>query len=652
MNIVASRQPLRAQRLSWLLAAQFLAVAALINILPIWSVALWLVCATWCWQCTTKDRKRPGRLLKALLVILASSGLYLSFRGSLTVEATVSILVVAASLKLLELATSRDRWVLIFINYFIIACGFLFRQEITALPIAAFQVLVLISAQQRMYRNAEHGRDALRSSAIIAAQALPLMLLIFLIFPRIGPLWSMPLPRQSAFTGMSDTVRFGDIAQLSQSGERAFRVEFEGGAPSVENLYWRGLVLEKFDGETWRRALWRGNKVAPYQNIAAGLGYTITLEPGVHRWLYSLPVSSISRDDVFQDYAYQWHPKKPLTGRLRYRAVSNQTTTLEERQASVVERNLYLPRIGNNKAKGLAASWRQQYADPEDRIAAALRYFGEQEFVYTLSPPLLEDDTVDGFLFGTRQGFCEHFAASFSFLMRAAGVPSRLVVGYQGGEYNSGDGYLLVNQSDAHAWSEVWLEGEGWRRIDPTAAVAPNRIRLGAENLFRNDAGFLSQSPFSLRRFAWATQLRHYMDSINYAWARWVLNYDTETQLGVLQNLLGELNIPRLLLLVGFVVSAFLALVAALTLRREKVNVDAASKAYQACCKALKKRGLERREGETPEQFCQRVCEQQPQYELWIQEVTGLYRQLYYQTVDEQSYKELLARLKAKRRVV
>lgn len=643
---------MRAQRLAWLLGAQLLAVVGLVNILPIWSVALWLVCATWCWQCVNRDRRRPGWALKALLVVLASSGLYLSFRGSLTVEATVSILVVAASLKLLELATTRDRWVLIFINYFIIACGFLFRQEITALPIAALQILVLLSAQQRMYRNIEQGSGGLRSSAVIAGQALPLMLLIFLIFPRIGPLWSMPLPQQNGVTGMSDSVRFGDIAQLSRSGERAFRVEFEGEPPLTESLYWRGLVLEKFDGETWRRALWRGNKSAPYQSINSGLAYTVTLEPGVHRWLYSLPVSAIARDDVFQDFAYQWHPKKPLTGRLRYTARSDQRATLEERQESVVARNLQLPRRGNSRAKELAAGWQRDYPNAEDRIAAALRYFGEQNFIYTLSPPLLEDDTVDGFLFETRQGFCEHFAASFSFLMRAAGVPSRLVVGYQGGEYNSGDGYMLVHQSDAHAWAEVWVEGEGWRRVDPTAAVAPNRIRLGAETLFRNDAAFLSQSPFSLRRFAWATELRHYMDSINYAWARWVLNYDSDTQLSVLQNLLGELNIPRLLMLVAVAVSGFLGLVAALTLRREKVSVDPASKAYQACCKALKKHGVERGEGETPDQFCQRVCVQQPKHMAWIQEVTCLYRQLHYQTVDEQSYQELLARLKMMRRAI
>ncbi len=359
--------------------------------------------------------------------------------------------------------------------------------------------------------------------------------------------------------------------------------------------------------------------------LGPGPSYTVTLEPGFHEWLYTLPVARVEREDVRSHSAYLWLPLRPLSGRLSYRAHSDLDSPRPERYPESLLRNRALPGGGNPRARELAAQWRN-LDSPRQRLQAGLDYLRSQPFVYTLNPPLLGEDNVDAFLFDSQQGFCEHFAGSFAFLMRAAGVPARLVVGYQGGEFNRQDNYLLVHQLDAHAWVEVWLPEAGWQRVDPTAAVAPGRIRMGAEALMREQGSYLADDPLSLRRFAWATQLRYFFDNINYAWARWVLNYDEQRQWQLLRNLLGEVSPLRMVVLVALVGGVPLAWLALSALRLPaRRSEDPASRAYLRCCRALARRGVTRRPEETPQAFLVRVRQEAPQWSAWLTKVTEAY---------------------------
>ena len=280
-----------------------------------------------------------------------------------------------------------------------------------------------------------------------------------------------------------------------------------------------------------------------------------------------------------------------------------------------------------------------------------MQFFESTPFEYTLTPSVLGPNNVDEFLFSTRQGYCEHFAGSFVFLMRAAGVPARIVLGYQGGEFNKRDNYLLVHQSDAHAWAEVWVKGQGWVRVDPTATVAPSRIRLGAEAVLKSQSGYLKDSFISLRRFEWATRLRLFVDNINYAWARWVLNFDSDTQASFLRGILGEINPQRMFIAIMLAGGIPLTLVAFFSLRLpSQKGEDLAAKYYLLSCKALARRGVQRQAGETPEQFLARVKVESPSWFDWLAMQTKLFSECSYYSQQSEAYLQSLQKLKRFRR--
>jgi transglutaminase-like putative cysteine protease len=637
----------------WLLMAQLLAILPHLDILPIWVLMVWAAIAFWYWRIVTVAWSFPPRWLKLLLVLASIFAVYFSFQSLFTLEAMIVILILAVILKLLELRTSRDHWLLLMLFYFIVACGFLFSQNIGSMFIAMVQVGVILMAQQALHRLDARATKMLRLLGVIALQSLPLMLILFVIFPRIGPFWTMPLPGgNQARTSMSDHLEFGDIAKLSQSADLAFRVKFQGELPSSENLYWRGLVLDEFDGRRWtgkHNSLWLEKIPAPSLTDSA-IAYTVTLEPSSHKWLYALPVASVKHDEVYYTTEHQWLASQALNGRLQYAVRSDLKALLTDKSKGVA-RSLRLAGQGNPQSRTLAAHWQEQFAEPKERVAAALDFYRTNPFIYTLSPTVLGKDNVDEFLFSSKQGFCEHFAGSFVFLMRAAGVPARIVVGYQGGEYNHEDNYLLVHQSDAHAWAEVWLEQRGWVRIDPTATVAPDRIRSGADALLQTMDGYLNGSPLSLRRFAWATKLRYFLDNINYAWARWVLNYDTDIQNQFLLKILGDINPQRLLILLMIGGGLPLGFAAFFSLRlTPRVGEDLASSYYLQSCRALSRRGVMRLAGETPQQFLQRVKIEVPCWGDWLAEQTRLFSEASYHHQDSEDAVVILRSLKRGRR--
>jgi len=496
----------------------------------------------------------------------------------------------------------------------------------------------------------------LRSAAVMSAQAVPLLLLLFLVFPRIGPLWKVPLPSNAASTGMTDHMAPGDIAQLSQSDALAFRAVFSDSVPAQRELYWRGLVLDHFDGRAWHANDFND---MPFQHLQSSqpkftgptIEYEIFLEPTYQRWAYALQVPEPLTKNVYLTMDYRLLAKDAIADKFVYRARAYPQAAFDLKLDQRLRRyELKLAGPNNNpRTQKWAQELRSQFGDDRELIDFILNYYRLQQFFYTLNPPLLGDNTIDEFLFDNRRGFCEHYASSFVFLLRAAGIPARVVAGYQGGEINPLTGTVLVHQFDAHAWAEVWLEGSGWLRFDPTAAVAPQRIENGLERAVA-PGEFLAQQPLSASRYrnvGWLNDLRHRIDAVNYAWTRWVVNYRDDTQLTVLTALLGEINPLRMtLLLVGG--GAIVILVIVLILFGRQLwaeRLPAEQRYYAYFCARFARLGYSRPAGMAAGEYGRWLLEQNPQWRA-VQEVTLCFEALSYRQLSSSQREQLLRRLK------
>lgn len=361
------------------------------------------------------------------------------------------------------------------------------------------------------------------------------MVVLFVLFPRVnGPLWGLPQDAHAGRSGLSDQMTPGAISDLVLSGEVALRARFDGPVPPRDKLYWRGPVLEHTDGINWRPAPGRG-PAPQLEAISAPLPYETTLEPHNQRWLLALDAPVALPSDSGLSATLTANLREPLIQRRRFTlAAALEYRHNADEAPAVLRRNLDLPPGFHPQTRALARSWQDTDPDPERLVRRALNLFNEQPFVYTLSPPLLGQQPVDEFLFATRRGFCEHYASAFVVLMRAAGVPARVVTGYQGGETNPVDGFVVVRQSDAHAWAEVWLAGRGWVRVDPTAAVSPARIESGIVGAL--PAGEALPAMIQLRA-DWLRTLRFRWEALENSWNQYVLGYNPERQRAFLSRL-------------------------------------------------------------------------------------------------------------------
>jgi len=598
--------------------------------LPVWVTAVFLLLCGWRYWSARRGQPPPPRWLRIVLTLIATVGVVLSFGTITGRDAGVALLTLMTALKLLELRDRRDTFVALYLCYFLAATQFLFDQSLPLLGYLlavvwlATAVLVSLSRQTAANRPWEHARIA----AVLLLQALPVMLVLFVLVPRVsGPLWGLPENAHAGVTGLSDTMSPGDISRLSRSDAVAFRVDFDGTPPPRAQRYWRGPVLSRYDGRTWRRA----DRSAAVPKIAfgdAGRAYTVYLEPSSQYWLPALEMPASAPRDSTLTAAYEIKSGHRVFETTRYRLTSHTDYRLQP-QLSALERQrlTMLPAQRHPRAKSLAARWRQRYRKPRAIAEAALRYFRDEPFVYTLQPPRLGRDTVDQFLFETRRGFCEHYASAFTVLMRAAGIPARVVTGYQGGEENPNGGYMIVRQSDAHAWSEIWLRGKGWVRYDPTAAVAPSRVEAGlGESMPAGEpVPAMARPGGSLMK-----SLRLKWDAVNALWNRWVLAYGPELQ----SRLLGRLGLTswqRSALALTAVMAAVLAILAFLTLgRRTRTPLDPAVEHYRRLGRKLAKAGFPPRPNEGPWDYCRRVCAERPEWRAELEAVIGLYVDLRY----------------------
>ena len=651
--------------LAWLLLAFVAVIAPHVLWLPPWITIAAVIALFWRIQVHRGLWRFPPRWIKYLLCFLSVAGLFFGFERYTGLEPMVALLVIGYSLKLLEMHKRSDALLVIYLAYFIAASALLFHQTIPMAAYVSFVIILITTALTGLNQSRGHLKPirSFRDTSLLIVQSIPLMLLLFIVMPRLGPIWQVPMQQSAAKTGVSDSMSPGDFSKLGKSGELAFRVSFNGAIPAQSQLYWRGMVFSNFDGRRWtmsdpgdfirsgRIVRWQGETRQPWEDLIERRGniteYDIVLEPTRQIWLYALPspVSHTAGTGLTQDYNLV--TKQPVQTRFKYRVSSylDYRTQADGLPLWQFHNETQLPVNYNLKTIALAQRWHQEAENDEAFIQRVLSWINS-EFIYTLEPPLLGEHSVDEFLFVTKRGFCEHFASSFAVMMRAAGIPARVVVGYQGGEINPYQNYLLVHQFDAHAWTEVWLPGKGWVRIDPTAAVAPARIEKGFQDNFSQSEAFLENSPLSLIRFqkiGWINTLRYQWDRVNYAWHRLVLGYDTSVQSDLLTKLLGNtdpLRIAGFLILVSTLIMALIAL--KLRIRSGKRPVPAGIKAYRDFCAKIGRLGIERNKGETPLAFAERVSRLRPDLKDEAQTIKRLFEQATYQK-NKTNLKELIA---------
>lgn len=554
--------------LTWLLVAQMLVILPLLLHVPLWIAALWLCCAGWRVQVYRMRARFPGGLARGGLMVLTAAGVFLS-RGSLVgLDAGAVLLVAAFILKLVELRSRRDALVLIFLGFFVVVVGYLFDDSLLAALYSLLPITALLAALIGLQQSSLAARPlaTVKLAGMLMLQAVPLMLVLFLFFPRLGPLWSLPNV-QRGITGLSDSMAPADVAELSRSPALAFRASFTGTPPPRSALYWRALTLEHFDGRRWSQARDGLLASAPqWRKQGEPLSYSVIMQPSGQPWLFALDVGMTSLPGASQMGDFRLEQRRPVLQNLMYEVQSWPAAVREpELPPGVRSRALQLPDEGDPRSREWALQLRRQHTDSESLVRALLLHFNQQPYVYTLRPPPLGRDSIDEFLWDTRRGFCAHYAGAMTFVLRAAGIPARVVAGYQGGEFNRAANYLAVRQYDAHAWVEYWQEGRGWISIDPTFQVAPERIELGLEEALAEEDGFLDDAPFSPLRYRdleWLNELRLSWDSINYRWQRWVLGYRGEQQLKLFQRWFGTLDWQRLALVLLGSASVVLGLLA------------------------------------------------------------------------------------------
>ncbi len=629
--------------LAWIILAMFALLAPHLLRLPLWVIIVYGIAVLWRIQVYRGQWSFPGNIVKVAMTLTCFIGIYLSYGSLIGLEPTVALLMAAFALKLIELCERKDAYVLLFLGYFICLTEFLFSQDILITLYSVFMLTIVTTALVALHQPGEHRftLKTLRSAGVMLLQAVPMMLVLFFVFPRFGPLWTVPIKSHTAKTGMSDFMRPGDVAKLSQSDEVAFRVKFEGDIPAQSELYWRGLVFSRLERGTWSTLGYYDvplseQRPQPVDLSGDALSYTVIMEPTQQNWLYGLHYARGLSGGVMQASDYRLFTPGPLETEYLYRVRSWLRVPVEQELSEWRrETELKLPPRGNERARALASSMRAQVSSDAELVIALLQKFNTEQYVYTLKPGLMKGaNGIDTFLFERRRGFCEHYAAAFVFMLRAAGIPARVVAGYQGGEINPVNKTVIVHQFDAHAWAEVWLPGRGWVRYDPTAAVSPSRIEWGLEEAMSSEGSFLEDAPLSplrYRKIPLLNRLRLEYDALTYRWQSWVVGFNREQQFSLLHDLFGEISVRLfVLLLLGSWALVLIPLAVALLRKEGKKPQSVLTQHYQQFASRLEKLGLVRAQGETAGEFAQRVSAALPEYASEVLHITQLYERIAY----------------------
>ena len=665
----------------WVLIAQLFVILPHAAYLPLWLIGFAIITII-AQLPSIKAKFKPTRLkrlyqvMQMLGFLLGLAGLSLTYGAAFGLDMGVGFLVLCLVSKLWELYKRRDAYVVLNLSLFVIAGLFLLDQGlVTTLQAVAATIIVLLAFITLNDDSNTSGDGRMRTLGVLGVSALPLLVVLFLFFPRLPPLWSVQLSSSQATTGVSDSMSPGDIASLSQSTELAFRVEFTQARPAQSELYWRGLVFSDFDGVTWRpnrrvQQQWQPGRQPPNwlaRSLATATtktepkSYEITLEPTQQQWLFGLDYPLPQNKDTRLTSDFTLIKEEPVSEQLRYEVLRYAPMQIDPILDEVSRAaNLTLPSAGNLQTQNLAKQlFAQSGSDPERYIQAIQRWINQTEFRYTLSPPPLDEDRIDSFLFETKAGFCEHYSSSFTFMMRAVGIPARVVAGYQGGEMSRGGNVWEVRQMDAHAWSEVWLEGQGWVRVDPTAFVAPERVEQGMDALTQSRGASLfgegAAAQVSYQQYQMLQALRRLSDQASYYWQKDVVGYDQDKQAG---SLLKWFNIRSISEQIAWLAASAITVISLLVFmiwyRRRKQWHPADRPLIKLSSKVAKNdRALSRHDNEGALAWLKRL-ENSQAHGLngeGLQEVSRHYRQLRYgrlSDADTQSpeYQQVLKELK------
>jgi transglutaminase-like putative cysteine protease len=618
--------------------------------LPIWVAAFGLALVLLRFALLRRDRARPRAMpahipswalaLFALAIAFAIRKSYGYFVGR---DPCVAFLFVLVGIKFLEVRTLRDGTLLVCLAIFLLITPFFYSQSMLAAVAALPAVLAVGGALEALAFDAPLAtalppwRTALRRTAAMLAQGLPIAAALFVLFPRLAtPLWGLPADR-AASTGLSDRMSPGSISELALHDAVAFRVDFDGDAPPSRLRYWRGPVLSLFNGREWRSlSPLLGGKLASGSGTIAR--YTVTVEPNDHPWLFALDFPSGApqleseagtRGNAggFAGYSreQQLLMRAPITQPLRYSIQSTLKDSYPVASVRDAQINLREP-PANPRTIAFARSLRDEHPDDRRFISAVLQWFRDEPFFYTLAPPLMEDAPVDAFLFDTRRGFCEHYASAFVVMLRAAGIPARVVTGYQGGEINPRGGYMIVRQSDAHAWAEAIIDGQ-WQRFDPPAAVAPSRVERG---LFGSVAANEPVPLFARQDGRWLKSVQLTLDAFNHQWSRNVIQFNRDRQRALWRDWkLDEFSPWQIAVAVSAALLAWaggvLAWFAARRKRQERALV-----LWNDVCRRLARAGLPRFTYEGPLAFAERAALRWPQFAIAFRAIGDAFATLRY----------------------
>lgn len=630
------------------LLALAVAIAPHAGRLPLWIIAWCLLLWAWAYGVESRGLAGPRAGTRLALTLFGFLGGILLYGVTFNLDVGVGLLSIMLGLKPLEIRSHRDRMITLFLAYFLVITNLLYTNSLV-MALYMF-VSVLVTSAVLIQINHPDGRflPHLRLAGGILAQALPLTVVLFLVFPRLpGGLWGTP-KADTGVSGFSDELRPGSVTQLVQSQETVFRVEFEGAVPSPDQLYWRGIVFQEFDGTRWHRA-----QRAPRRSEAPSgdrlVSYSIILEPHGQQWVFGLelPVSDPIGSMPLADHTLvRW---RKVNAAYQYRLRSYLDYRTGPLQGWERLRTLRLPPGGNPRARALAAEWARRYASPGQIVEAGLTFLATNRFLYSLQVPETGGESIDALLFETRRGYCEHYASAFAFLMRAAGLHARVVGGYLGGERNPYGDYLIVRQSDAHAWVEVWMEEGGWTRVDPTSVVMPARIEQGAaaalspderDALFRNRYLGPFGDYWKKALFGW--------DFVNNRWQKWVLGYDYLRQ-RMFYDVLGldtgrwKTAVRVMLTAAGAVALYGLFLFVRLRRRKDR-RMGPARRHYRTFCSRLAQVGIVRPPHQGPVDFARAVAARRPDLSDAVVQVTDHYVALRYGGGDPRHHLDRLKR--------
>ena len=635
---VASQSPLL-----WVCAA----VAAAM-LLDATQVAAWITIAAlglvgWRLAAAFGAVRLPGGSVRIALGLALVAAVFAQFHTLNGLAPGTAMLMLMAAIKLLETRRRRDQYVVIGGALFLLLAACLDRQELLRVPLYGLEALLCCSALAVVAHAPDTDTTAvaahagLRTPEAIALAgrtllyALPLSVLLFLFFPRLpGHFWAVQ-SGDDALTGLGDTLTPGSITELTASYDIAFRVRFDGAPPAPSERYWRGPVMHEFDGSTWKVGWYSPGQTQRLDCTSPPYRYRIYLEPTSRHWWLALdtvmgaPSASVRYTDDYQLIAAQ-----PVDRPLTYDAVScADTRSLAPLSRAARLEDTSLPPGRNPRAYALASQLRRRAGSDAAFVQAVLAFLHTGGFSYSLTPPPLGSQPVDDFLFQTRTGFCGHYASAFVDVMRAGGVPARVVTGYLGGQLNPYDGTFIVRQSDAHAWAEVWLEGRGWTRVDPTAVVAPGRLDSGILDLL---PGSVSAPERLVHAWPWLGAALERWEAVNGWWNDSVVGFNYNAQLDLLAAL--GFRSPELRDAGWAFAVALLTWLAWIAWQFGKEpgrpRPDRLGRAYQRLCRKLARTGLPRAPDQGPLAYAHAIIRLRPDLAARVRPLLEEYAALRY----------------------